>query len=90
MTDKDLNSFKTDAFEAICEAIAQSEGTTCYDANGKFSSDVPVAVQKKLREYVNDDMLATIQNNVNQGTNVGMKPKIMRAFGIKVPDTYPN
>ena len=90
MTDKDLNSFKTDAFEAICEAIAQTEGTTCYDTNGKFKSEVPDKVQAKLREYVNDDMLATIQNNVNQGTNVGMKPKIMRAFGIKVPNTYPN
>lgn len=96
MTDKDLNSFKTDAFEAICEAIAQAEGTTCYKVDpqtGKSSfvgDNLPNIVTTRLREYVNDDMLATIQNNVNQGTNVGMKPKIMRAFGIKVPDTLPD
>lgn len=88
MTDKDLNSFKTDAFEAICEAIAQTNGTTCYDNDGKFKADVPTVVQTTLREYADNDMLATIQNNVNQGTNVGMKPKIMRAFGIKAPDSY--
>ena len=85
MTDKDLNSFKTDAFEAICEAIAQTNNTTCYDNNGKFMSDVPDVVKNTLQSYANSDMLATIQNNVNQGTNVGMKPKIMKAFGIKVP-----
>ena len=88
MTDKDLNSFKTDAFEAICEAIAQNNGTTCYDNNGKFSADVPDVVSNTLRAYANSDMLNTIQNNVNQGTNVGMKPKIMKAFGIKVPNSY--
>ena len=85
MTDKDLNSFKTDAFEAICEAIAQTNNTTCYDNNGKFMSDVPDIVKNTLQSYANSDMLATIQNNVNQGTNVGMKPKIMKAFGIQVP-----
>ena len=94
MTDKDLNSFKTDAFEAICEAIAQSNDTTCYKTDpktGKVSfqgGDLPVVVTETLRKYANADMLATIQNNVNQGTNVGMKPKIMKAFGINVPDTY--
>ena len=94
MTDKDLNSFKTDAFEAICEAIAQDNQTTCYKVDpktGKASfqgGDLPDIVISKLREYANSDMLATIQNNVNQGTNVGMKPKIMKAFGIKAPDTY--
>ena len=85
MTDRDLNAFKTDTFEAICEAIAQSNNTTCYDEKGKFSDVVPSVVSDQLREWANKDMLNAIQNNVNQGNNAGMKPKVLRAFGIKVP-----
>ncbi len=91
MTDKDLNAFKTDAFEAICEAIAQSKGMTCYDSNNEFQgNNLPSVVTDFLRSKVNKDALAVIQNNVNQGTNGGMKPKVMRAFGIDVPDTLPS
>ena len=94
LTDNDLNKFKTDTFNAVCEAIAEANGTTCYVDKGngkyKFTDTLPSVVTEFLRNKVNKDALAVIQNNVNQGTNVGMKPKVMRAFGIDVPNTLPS
>ncbi len=90
MTDKDLNVFKTDAYQAIFEAIAQSMPTpmTCYGEakNGKFGFYPPQDVYKEFRRMINPNMIANLKNNLAQGTNSGMKDSIQIALGLAEPE----
>lgn len=105
-TDKDMNAFKTNAYQAICSAIATNIGECAYatkdgsgnmfDANGKSNLalddkgnpkfEPSENVLKIFRGMVRKDVINTLQNNINHGTNSGMKPTVMRALGLTIPD----
>ena len=93
MTDKDLNSFKTDAFQAVLESIAQTtldengQPMTCYGEaeNGKIGFYPPQSVYEEFRKLIKPSMLANIKNNLAQGTNTGMKESVQIALGFAEP-----
>ena len=109
-TDKDMNVFKTNAYQAICSAIAANIGEWAYvtkdgsgnmvDANGKSNLALDDKgnpqfkpsenVLQIFRGMVRKDVINTLQNNINHGTNSGMKPTIMRALGLTIPDATKN
>lgn len=108
LTDKDINVFKTNAYQAICSAIAAQNGMTAYettdksgvikyDTNGKPTNLVydkksgkpkfapSQFIKDEFRKLAKPEVIAAIQNNINNGTNVGMKPTVMEAFGLTIP-----
>ncbi|MDO4889149.1 MAG: hypothetical protein Q4A25_00430 [Candidatus Saccharibacteria bacterium] len=106
-TDKDMNVFKTNAYQAICSAIAIDMGECAYktidgsgrmfnadgssnlelDKNGNPQFNPSENVLQVFRGMVRKDVINTLQNNINHGTNGGMKPTIMRALGLTIPDS---
>lgn len=113
LTDKDINVFKTNAYQAICSALAaknhktvyettDGSGEVRYDADGIATNLVrdPVSGKPKFapnrnikdtfRGLVKPEVIAALQNNINNGTNVGMKPTVMDAFGLTIPGSNKN
>ncbi|MBR3177217.1 hypothetical protein IKF27_00205, partial [Candidatus Saccharibacteria bacterium] len=69
---------------------ANGKSNLALDDKGNPQFKPSENVLQIFRGMVRKDVINTLQNNINHGTNSGMKPTIMRALGLTIPDATKN